>query len=58
MRIGRIFEAHKHRGAFWFRIFGYGLAFDNTLRFSLKYGHRKYYKVFGKIITPLKPYKK
>jgi hypothetical protein len=58
MRIGRIFETHKHKGAFWFRIFGYGLAFDNKLRFSQKYGHTKYYKFFGKIVTPLKPHRK
>jgi len=57
MRIGRIFEVHKHKGAFWFRIFGYGLAFDNKLRFSQKYGHRRYYRIFGKIVTPLKPYR-
>ena len=57
MTIGRIFEAHKCKGAFWFRVFGYGFAFDNKLRFSQKYGHTKYYKIFGKIVTPLKPYR-
>jgi hypothetical protein len=58
MRIGRIFEAYKRKDTFWFRFFGYGLAFDNHLRFSQKYGHTKYYKFFGKIVTPLKPYRK
>jgi hypothetical protein len=58
MRLGKFFEGYKHKDVFWFRIFGYGLAFDNRLRFSQKYGHTKYYKFFGKIITPLKPYKR
>jgi len=57
MKLGKIFESHSYKGCFWFRIFGYGLAFDNKLRFSQKYGHTKYYRIFGKIVTPLKPYK-
>ena len=57
MKKRKIFEYEIYDGCFWFRILGYGIAFDNKLRFSQKYGHTKYYKIFGKIVTPLKPYR-
>lgn len=45
----------------WFRIFGYGLCFRNTntarfrLTFSERNGYKKYIKMFGWVITTLKP---
>ena len=45
----------------WFRIFGFGLSFRNIkksgyeLTFSQRYGYNKYVKIFGYVITFLKP---
>ena len=46
----------------WFRIFGFGLSFRNIkksgyeLTFSQRHGYTKYVKIFGYVITFLKPY--
>ena len=54
---------HNNTLLTWFRIFGYGLCVRNTrtsnfsLTFSERMGFKKYTKIFGYIITTLKPIK-
>ena len=53
---------YKGSGIFWFRIFGHGLSFRSLkhghLPFSIRYGYRKTYKLFGYRIEILKKDKK
>jgi hypothetical protein len=53
---------YKGSGIFWFRIFGCGLSFRSLkhghLPFSIRYGYRKTYKLFGYRIEILKKDKK
>lgn len=46
---------YKGEGIFWFRLFGYGLSFNKTMKFSQRYGYSKYLKIGDVIITALKP---
>jgi hypothetical protein len=38
----------------WFRLFGYGLSWDTKLKFSQRYGYKKYFKVGKYIIEYIK----
>lgn len=51
----RLFSHHKGKEIFWFRIFGYGLCFNKTIKFSQRIGKSKYLKIGDCIITTLKP---
>jgi len=56
----RIFSYHTYHNGFWFRIFGYGLAFKKydkgeTIPLSIRYGYRGQTKLFGYYIDALKP---
>jgi hypothetical protein len=52
MRIGSFFSCASFRTSnqwgFWFRVFGYGLAINNTKPFfSERFGYRKVLRIFG-----------
>ena len=38
----------------WFRLFGVGLHWDTKLKFSQRYGHKKYFKVGKYVIEYIK----
>jgi len=42
---GRIFYLYRNKDMGWFRLFGYGLSWDTKLKFSQRYGYKKYFKV-------------
>jgi hypothetical protein len=58
----KLLTYYKGPEIFWFRIFGYGLSFRSIkhghLPFSIRYGYRKTYKLFGYRVEFLKREKK
>ena len=58
----KLLTYYKGHHIFWFRFYGYGLSIrtykHGFLPFSLRYGYRKYLKLFGYYLEFLKPDKK
>lgn len=55
--MSKILHYHRRKGLFWFRLFGHGLFFKNTMihdmMFSEKYGHRSLIVINGWLIRVL-----
>lgn len=50
-----ILHYYKGEEMLWFRLFGYGLSFNKTMKFSQRYRYSKYLKIGPWIISTLEP---
>jgi hypothetical protein len=50
----RIFYLYRNKDMGWFRLFGVGLSWDIKLKFSQRYGYKKYFKVGKYVIEYMK----
>ena len=50
----RIFYLYRNKDMGWFRLFGVGLSWDTKLKFSQRYGYKKYLKVGKYVIEYIK----
>lgn len=50
----RIFYLYRNKDMGWFRLFGVGLSWNTKLKFSQRYGYKKYIKVGKYVIEYIK----
>ena len=50
----RIFYLYRNKDMGWFRLFGVGLSWNTKLKFSQRYGYKKYLKVGKYVIEYIK----
>lgn len=50
----RIFYLYRNKDMGWFRLFGVGLSWNTKLKFSQRYGYKKYFKVGKYVIEYIK----